>query len=211
MSKTNIYVLRCQGGRFYVGKSSNVAKRYEQHMNGTGSAWTKKYKPVSIENIIENVSPFEEDKKTKEYMAKYGIDKVRGGSYVDIDLSDEHVFLLKREIWAAKDLCTNCGRKGHFNKNCYAKTDIDGDVIEYEDEDEDDDSDSSEESDSDDDWECDYCNRTFTTEYGCKVHERSCSKSNSISVKGTCRRCGHSGHNLSNCYATYHVRGYYIR
>lgn len=34
MSNTNIYVLRLEGGRYYVGKSYNVMNRYEQHIKG---------------------------------------------------------------------------------------------------------------------------------------------------------------------------------
>ena len=84
MSNTTIYVLRLEGDRYYIGKSDNVMNRYQQHLNGNGSAWTRKYKPVSLEKTIENVSSFEEDKITKEYMSTYGIDKVRGGSYVEV-------------------------------------------------------------------------------------------------------------------------------
>jgi predicted GIY-YIG superfamily endonuclease len=203
MSTTNIYVLRLEGGRYYVGKSDNVMQRYQQHLNGSGSAWTRKHKPVSVEKVIENVSPFEEDKITKEYMAKHGIDKVRGGSYVETVLSDFHTEALKMEIWGAKDLCTQCGRNGHFVKDCYAKTDVSGNTIEYEDS-----------SDEEDEWGCDYCDRTFTTEFGCRVHEKSCkgSKRQSQNVVKTviCYRCGREGHKSPDCYATRHVKGYYI-
>jgi len=129
---TNIYILRLEGGRYYVGKSDNVMNRYQQHLNGGGSAWTRKYKPVSLVKTIENVSPFEEDKQVKEYMAKYGIQNVRGGSYVELNLSEFHMEALKMEIWAAKDKCTQCGRPGHFVKNCYATTDVSGNKIEFE-------------------------------------------------------------------------------
>jgi hypothetical protein len=98
MSKTNIYVLRLEGGRYYIGKSDNVTNRYKQHLNGSGSAWTRKYKPISLERTIENASPFDEDKYTKEYMSKYGIDKVRGGSYVEVELSDFQIDALRTEI-----------------------------------------------------------------------------------------------------------------
>jgi predicted GIY-YIG superfamily endonuclease len=70
MPTTNIYILKLQGGRYYIGKSDNVSKRYEQHLNGSGSSWTKKYKPISVDKIIPNASPFDEDKYTKEYMSK---------------------------------------------------------------------------------------------------------------------------------------------
>ena len=202
MSNTNVYVLRLEGGRYYVGKSDNVMNRYQQHLKGNGSAWTRKYKPVSLEKTIENVSSFEEDKVTKEYMYKYGIDNVRGGSYVEIQLSEFHTDALKMEIWAAKDLCTQCGRPGHFAKDCYAKTDASGNKIEYEEEDE---------------WECSFCDRTFTTEFGCGVHEKSCKQKNTQSryVKTTttkkdsiCYRCGRSGHYSPDCYASTHHKGY---
>jgi predicted GIY-YIG superfamily endonuclease len=121
---TNIYILRLEGGKYYVGKSEDVINRFSQHINGYGSFWTRKYKPISLEKIIENASPFDEDKITKEYMSKYGIDNVRGGSYVEIELSEFHKRVLKMEIWGATDLCTQCGRAGHFVKDCYAKTKV---------------------------------------------------------------------------------------
>jgi predicted GIY-YIG superfamily endonuclease len=236
MSKTNIYVLRLEGGRYYVGKSDNVMNRYQQHLNGSGSAWTKKYKPVSLEKIIENVSSFEEDKITKEYMYKYGIDKVRGGSYVEIQLSKFHTDALNMEIRGAKDLCTKCGRSGHFVKDCYAKTDASGlngasqapskkeelfnkqmeayqryreqgmpkQGMRKDEEDE-------------EEWGCEYCDRTFTTAFGCGIHEKSCKEKNvrSSYVKQTttkkndaCYRCGRPGHYSPECYAKTHHKGY---
>ena len=57
-------------------------------------------------------------------MSKYGIDKLLGGYYVEIELDDFQKETLQREIWGAKDLCTRCGRHGHFAKHCYAKTDV---------------------------------------------------------------------------------------
>ena len=91
MTKTNIYILRLEGGRYYIGKSKDVNKRFQKHLSGRGSAWTKLYRPVSLETTIQNVSALEEDKTTKEYMVKYGIDKVRGGSYVQVQLSDAQI------------------------------------------------------------------------------------------------------------------------
>jgi hypothetical protein len=148
---TNIYVLKLQKGKYYVGKTDNLEKRKQQHINGTACTWTKKYKPISVEKIIPNASDFDEDKYTKEYMSIYGIDNVRGGSYVTEELDDIQHYSLTKEIWAAKNLCTACGRNNHFVKNCYATTDVDGNSLYSSDEE------SDKESDEDD--SCYRCGR----------------------------------------------------
>ena len=201
MATTNIYVLRLEGGRYYVGKSENVLERYQRHLDGKGAVWTKKYAPIALEKTISNVSVFEEDKITKEYMAKYGIDNVRGGSYVETELSQFHLDALNMEIWAAKGCCTRCGRGSHFAKDCYAKTDASGNRIEEE-----------EEEEEEEEWECEFCNRTFTTENGCIAHERTCSGAKQQTGRrlgaSSCLVCGRQGHYAEICYARTHRDGY---
>ena len=127
---TNIYILKLEGGNYYVGKSDNPAQRFIQHINGEGATWTKKHRPLKLLNIIPNASGFDEDKHVKELMAKYGIDKVRGGTYVQDKLSAAQEEMLNKEIRGATDCCTKCGKTGHFVSNCYARKDTDGKKIE---------------------------------------------------------------------------------
>ena len=195
MTTTNIFVLRLEGGRYYIGQSDTVTEMYAQHLNGSGSAWTKKYKPVLLEKIIERVSPSEENKVTMEYMLTYGMDRVRGGSYVDIELEDVQKEAIHRELWAASGLCSRCGRGGHFVKDCHAKTTVLGTSLEEEEEEEDEEEDEEEEEEEgkegkegkakgegedeeeeeeDDEWSCEYCDRIFTTVFDCDVHEKKC-------------------------------------
>lgn len=117
-SMTNIYILRLIQNNFYIGKSSNPTKRIRQHMMGQGAAWTKKYPPLYIERVIPNVSVFDEDKFVKMYMAKYGLDKVRGGAYVQETLDFCQKGHILQEIRGSIDLCTICGCKNHYSKTC---------------------------------------------------------------------------------------------
>lgn len=183
----NIYILKLENNKYYIGKSKKFENRIEKHFNGFASSWTKKYKPISIEKIIPNVSIFDEDRYTKEYMAKYGIDNVRGGSYVKIELDDDQIDMISNEIRMAQNLCVRCGRNNHFIKNCYAKIDISGNKIEEEYE-----------------WLCDYCNKIFTSEICCNNHEQKCSKRKSNII---CYRCGKTGHYSTDCYAKIDISG----
>jgi predicted GIY-YIG superfamily endonuclease len=126
-----IYVLALGGGNFYIGKTGNVDRRVEQHRKGQGpsSAWTRKH---GVEGLVETRvrnSDFEEDMVTKEYMLKHGIDRVRGGAYVEIELKPETFSTLQKELWHAQDKCTRCGRDGHFIMSCTATTTVSGEPV----------------------------------------------------------------------------------
>ncbi len=118
MSSTNIYVLQLKSGKYYVGQTNKVAKRFEEHKEGKGSAWTSTYKPVKVLEVHTNASPFDEDKITKQYMAKYGVQNVRGGSYTQMKLTKDQIKTLETEICTATGACFLCGDKGHFANAC---------------------------------------------------------------------------------------------
>jgi len=116
---TNVYVLQLEENKYYVGRTINVEKRFQEHKSGC-SAWTRRYPPLEIIKEFKNVSNFEEDMITKQYMYKYGINNVRGGSYVRLSLTKAQVSLLTQEIRFACNLCAFCGRNDHFIKDCKA-------------------------------------------------------------------------------------------
>ena len=193
----NLYILKCKDGKYYVGTTNlDTSKRLMQHMKGNGSAWTKKHKPLWIEKEILNCDKYDEDKWTKVYMDKYGINNVRGGSYSQIKLPNNTVDLLEREVNHANQKCLFCGKSGHFIKQCPYKKDTknkkfqsknlhylnmscnyeSADEISYESESE---SESDEESEEQSKvWCCSYCGKEFDTYKGATFHENVHCKKN---------------------------------
>jgi predicted GIY-YIG superfamily endonuclease len=211
MSET-IYVLKLAGGKYYVGKSADVVKRFEQHKRGVGSAWTNLYKPVSILETRPLTSIHDETNVTKDLMKKYGVSNVRGGAYTAVDLPVEQEDMIRHEMRASTDACYKCGKPGHFANKCTRKSSFTGtcgcgkkflDFDEFMSHNRACIARAVEEKE----WECDYCGRSFTTQTGCSMHVRSCASKPSTCV---CYRCGRPGHYSPDCYAKRHVKGYYL-
>ena len=230
---TNIYILKLENNKYYVGKSNDLETRMTSHKNGTASMWTKKYKPISVEQIIPNACSYDENKYTIEYMDKYGIDNVRGGLYVTEALDNTQRNDIKKQIWGANDCCTQCGRKGHFVKNCKETKDVTGqdilktepdilktvlDIFKEEYKDKKliktcfdcgktghytDKCPNKKET-----FNCRYCNKEFETQKGAIFHENVHCKS--VPKKNECYRCGRSGHYSNNCYAKTDIDGNYL-
>lgn len=118
-----VYILQLNGGKYYVGKTLNAASRIAEHIKNLGSSWTKKYKPQKIIKLYKNCDTFDEDKYTIMYMAIYGIDNVRGGSFCSINLSHSEKTVLEKMIDSASDKCFKCGEIDHFAKDCVDHTD----------------------------------------------------------------------------------------
>jgi hypothetical protein len=57
----------------------------------------------------------------KIYMNKYGIDNVRGGSYIQEHLSKDAKKFIVNELRMANNLCLCCGSTTHFAKTCIYK------------------------------------------------------------------------------------------
>ena len=81
--------------KYYIGKTSNPQFRIESHFNSFGSAWTKKYKPLKIIEIKSNCDIYDEDKITLQYMHKYGINNVCGGSFISVKLDNSEIEIIK--------------------------------------------------------------------------------------------------------------------
>jgi cellular nucleic acid-binding protein len=187
-----IYILQLEKGKFYVGKTINPSFRLDSHFNSNGSAWTKIYKPIKMIELIPNCDDYDEDKYTRMFMDKYGIDNVRGGSFVSVELEQSTINHLKQMKNGTNDKCFNCGKSGHFAKDC---KECKEEII----------------------WCCEYCDKEFIDEKKCEYHEKNCKYNNEDSESEDdcddviCFRCGREGHYANSCYASKHIRGYYLK
>lgn len=119
----SVYVLSLRRGKYYVGKSDRAEDRIASHFNNEGSGWTAKYPPVKVMEIIHNCDMYDEDKYTLKYMDMYGIDNVRGGSFVSIRLAEEVKRVLTQMCRGSSDKCFICGGRDHFANECDASSD----------------------------------------------------------------------------------------
>ena len=210
-----IYVLKCEKNKYYVGKTNNPTSRLKSHMNASGSAWTKKYKPIELVAFISDCDNYDEDKYTRMFMDEYGIDNVRGGSFVSMKLDQSTIDLLTKQHNGTNDKCFECGNSGHFSRYCKETTNTTGTI--------------ADQRETDEElmkvWLCNYCGKEFNSKKGVLFHENvHCKKkygqTNSKDTanyyyddnnpSNTCHKCGRHGHYANNCYASRHVKGYYL-
>jgi hypothetical protein len=152
-----IYILQLEQGKYYIGKTNNPQFRIESHFNFNGSAWTIKYKPIKLIKLIPNCDDYDEDKYTRIYMDKYGIQNVRGGSYVKIDLDTTTIIHLQQMSNGTNNKCFICSKEGHFAKDCEEnecwETESEG---------------------SENIWCCDYCEKELSSRYYKYDHMQKC-------------------------------------
>lgn len=132
-ASARVYVLELLGGFVYVGKSTDVKRRVEEHMRGDGAWFTKAYRPTG--RLLRRLGTLEGDgdgperDETLRQMDARGWERVRGWKYTRKELSALDVREIEANIREMKDLCRRCGRKGHFWAKCAYRTDRHGKAL----------------------------------------------------------------------------------
>lgn len=126
-TREGVYILELAQGRVYVGHSTDIKRRIQQHMAGQGSAFTKAFPPTGVllprlGRVTGSAEAAERD-ETLRYMFLRGIALVRGWRYVRVEMPDEEARDAEENIRELFDLCRRCGHPGHFITNCKANFD----------------------------------------------------------------------------------------
>jgi predicted GIY-YIG superfamily endonuclease len=91
LTRNYIYVLKLVEDRYYVGRTSNFLKRMEEHFTNQGAIYTKKYKPLKIIEVVEELTNEDERLKTLDVMEKYGWEKVRGACWCSLKIKKPNI------------------------------------------------------------------------------------------------------------------------
>lgn len=184
-----VYVLQLVKGKYYVGKSCSPVDRIIDHAIGGGSTWTKRYPPVKVLNIYPNCDNFDEQKYTLKMMKSKGIENVRGGPFCTAELLPNEVETIKKMLNDVSNACYVCGKSDHFASGCPSRCGKCGNYSKYG-------------------YVCKACAIPRTSVYSNRQMTSRKSSPSPPPPTNVCFRCGREGHFVSDCYASFHVKGY---
>lgn len=92
-SKIFIHVAKLENNKYYVGHDIVKIATYPSTIE-----WLNINNFLELIETYESEDEFDGDKLTKKYMAKYGIENVRGGSYTNVVLEEWQIKSLQHEL-----------------------------------------------------------------------------------------------------------------
>lgn len=74
-----VYAIECDNKSVYIGQSRNLVQRWEQHCQGKGARWTRKYKPVRLfyaEKCFSFKQAWKRERELKKTMGRSYLKKI---------------------------------------------------------------------------------------------------------------------------------------
>lgn len=119
-----VYALKCDDGCYFIGQSN---KEYiadvRQHFKRQVPGWTQLHTPIQIDFLRFFCDERDVDMFTRAYMYRYGIDKVRGGSYTNTTLTLQQLREIELSQYEGFVVCHRCQINGHNYTKCPFATD----------------------------------------------------------------------------------------
>ena len=85
MGKEGFVYVQLEGDNWYVGWSADLHTRIASHFLGAAAKWNKLHKPIMVHSVRPG-STLLENCITVQLMCKHGWEKVRGGSYTNVEM-----------------------------------------------------------------------------------------------------------------------------
>ena len=112
-----VYILKLTNNKYYIGRVNYL----NTEVSNTNE-WIKKYKPISLLYTINNCSKSDEDKYTVDYMSKYGINNVRGGTFDRLILPTYQIDTLN-DMLSINNKILRHKKTKYYRDDCFKKED----------------------------------------------------------------------------------------
>jgi len=72
-----ICIFELENNNYYIENTNNPEIRFQEHIDGNGSHWTRLYRPIKIVKVITSLLPDELITQINKYKMMYGSDRVK--------------------------------------------------------------------------------------------------------------------------------------
>lgn len=97
-----IYVLRLENGKYYVGQTNDLQRRFRNHLSkSSGAEWTRLHRPIEILSRFRtglndpDLALRYENERTLRCIEEFGWKNVRGGDYIYVNEKQHYLHLIQ--------------------------------------------------------------------------------------------------------------------
>ncbi|MEZ5195779.1 MAG: HsdR family type I site-specific deoxyribonuclease [Bacteroidales bacterium] len=113
-NKFFVYVIECENESYYIGQTSKIEERWQQHISGKGADWTKNHKPIKI--IHHEIFHSREEAVKRENELKTGFGRKWIKREIGAKRNKPYFFNDEIEIKASKKSESNTWQPGYISE-----------------------------------------------------------------------------------------------